>query len=119
VPRSSWNRDSGSALIEAVVIGALVFLTVMTAVSAAIDIAVIGGGAQASARDAAVHAARHAGPDAAEDLAGRRSNASRIGDSMQVTVSTDIVVPHPHGLLRLGITPVAEIPLAPFRSDRG
>jgi hypothetical protein len=116
---SSSNRDRGSALIEAVVVGSVVFIAVLAAVAAAIDVAVVGGHAQAAAHNAAVHAARHAGPAAAVPISGPHSRVERIGDDISVIVTPMLVVPHLDGLRRVGILATAVVPIAPFRSDRG
>lgn len=117
--RSSSSRDHGSALIEAIVIGSFVFIIVLAAVSATIELSVVGGDAQESARVGAVHAARHAGPSSAEEFGGLGTRADRVGDSIRVVVVPAITVPHPDGTRGIGIAPSAAMPLAPFRSDRG
>lgn len=117
-------RESGSALIEAVVIASVSFLVIAAAVSASIRIAVSGAELQEAARAGAVHAARHGDVEAAREVAaslypGVDITAVRIGDRI-VTVATRLLdLPHPRGRVQAAIVGRAEMPLAPFRSDRG
>lgn len=120
--RSSSNPEKGSALIEAVVIGSFVFIVVVAAVSAAIDVAIRGGEVTEGARVAAVHSARHAGPETAVAMAagsGSTVSASRRGEAIDVAVAALVEVPHPDGPRPLGLSGRATMPLAPYRSDRG
>lgn len=120
--RSSSSPERGSALIEAVVIGSFVFIVVAASVSAAIEVALAGGDAATAARVAAVHSARHSGPDAAIEMAarsGRGVSAEREGDAIRVSVVTAVELPHPDGLVSRVVVGRGEMPLAPFRSDRG
>lgn len=117
--RSSWRRDTGSALIEAVAIGSVVFLAVVAAVSATIELGLRGSAAEQAARSSAVHAARHADLVAAEDMAGRGGDATRDGDTIRVVVVTGAGLPHPDGTAWTSIIGRSAMPLAPFRSDRG
>ena len=117
--RLSSCRDRGSALVEVVVVSSIVFIVVMSAISAAFEVTVAGDSARTAVRSAAVHAARHVGPEEAEVLAGPRSNARRVGDDIRVVMALDVVVRHPGGPRRIALAPSAAMPIAPFRSDRG
>ena len=119
--RSSSSHEQGSALIEALVIGSFVFIVVVASVASAIDVALGGGEAQQAARTAAVHAARHAGPMVAIEMVGPGFDvdATREGDTIAVHATSAVALPHPDGLLRFDVGGTAEMPLAPFRSDRG
>lgn len=120
--RSSSNPEGGSALIEAVVIGSFVFIVVMAAVSATIRVSLTGEELASSARIAAVHSARHSDPAVAESMAawsGHDASADRVGDSIRVVVVTRVDLPHPDGRANRLLVGRGEMPLAPFRSDRG
>lgn len=117
-------RESGSALIEAVVIASVSFLVIAMAVSASIRIVVTGAELQEAARAGAVHAARHGDVDAARTMAaalypGIDITARRSGDRI-ITVAVLLTdLPHPQGRTQAALAGRAEMPLAPFRSDRG
>lgn len=120
----SSPRDHGSALIEAVVIGSVVFLIVLAATGSAIRVAVRGGEVTEAARVAAVHAARHDDVEAALDLAGSLFpdfdvDAGRTDGSIFVAAGAGISLPHLDGIVYRYLVGRAEMPLAPFRSDRG
>jgi hypothetical protein len=120
--RSSSTPDRGSALIEAVVIGSFVFIVVAAAVSATVEVAVAGGTAVEAARVLGVHAARHEGPEAAERLAGSKSldlDATSSGGVIHVVVTDRVGLPHPGGLRSVDVIGVTDVPMAPYRSDRG
>ena len=120
----SLPRESGSALIEALVIASVSFLVIVAAVSASIRVAVSGAELQEAARAGAVHAARHGDADSAREVAaalfpGINISSLRINDRIVVvaTVLTDL--PHPQARAQVALVGRAEMPLAPFRSDRG
>ncbi|MEE8497063.1 MAG: hypothetical protein V3S62_00860 [Acidimicrobiia bacterium] len=120
----SSPRDSGSALIEALVIASALFLIIVAAVSASIRIAVSGAELQEAARAGAVHAARHGDADSAREVAaalfpGIDISALRIDDRIVVVATALIDLPHPEGRAQAALVGRAEMQLAPFRSDRG
>ncbi len=118
------HHESGSALIEAVVIASVSFLVVAAAVSASIRIVVNGAELQEAARAGAVHAARHGDADSARAVAaalypGIDITARQSGDRI-ITLATLLTdLPHPGGPAQAALVGRAEMPLAPFRSDRG
>jgi 5-enolpyruvylshikimate-3-phosphate synthase len=111
-------------LIEVVVIASASFLIVVAAISASIRVAIHGTELQEAARSGAVHAARHGDLESARSMAealypGIEISAKRIDDRV-VTVATALLdLPHSDGKARIGVTGRAEMPLAPFRSNRG
>jgi hypothetical protein len=117
--RSSLRRDRGSVLIETVAVGSIAFLVVLSAISAAIDVSLAGTAASGVARRSAVHAARHGGLDSAAELAGRSATVMRDGDVIHVVVAPSVAVSHPGGIRTIDVLAGADVPLAPFRSDRG
>lgn len=122
--RSSWSHDRGSALIESLVVGSIVFLVVMSAVASSIRITVIGNEADEAARAGAIHAARHDDPSAAVIVSetlfpGAKIRARRDATGVNVSVVAPVVVSHPAGTTVFQVTGDASMPLAPFRSDRG
>ncbi|MCH7583931.1 MAG: hypothetical protein IH941_02085 [Acidobacteria bacterium] len=120
----SLHRELGSALIEALVIGSVSFLVIVAALSASIRIAVSGAELQEAARAGAVHAARHGDVDSARQVAaalfpGIGISALRIDDRIVVVATVLVDLPHPQGRAQAALVGRAEMPLAPFRSDRG
>ena len=120
----SLHRESGSALIEALVIASASFLVIVAAVSASIRIAVSGTELYEAARAGAVHAARHGDVDSAREVAGALFpgidiSARRVDDRVVVVAAAWIDLPHPEGQSQAALVGRAEMPLAPFRSDRG
>jgi len=117
-------RESGSALIEAVVIASVSFLVVVAAISASIRVAIHGAELQEAARAGAIHAARHGDIDSARSMAdtlypGIEISANRIDDRIVTVAAVLLEVPHSEGLRLIGVVGRAEMPLAPFRSNRG
>lgn len=118
------HREAGSALIEAVVIASISFLVVVAAVSASIRIAIHGAELQEAARAGAIHAARHGDIKSARSMAdalypGVEISADRIDDRIVVVAGVLVELPHLDGPRPIGVVGRAEMPLAPFRSNRG
>jgi hypothetical protein len=111
-------------VIEALVIGSAVFIIVIAAVTAVVRITVIGSEAAEAARTAAVHAARHDDVASAAEVArslfpSHDVIAVRRDDSIAVETRVPVRLAHPDGSRTLVVEASAEMPLAPFRSDRG
>jgi len=111
-------------LIEAVVIASASFLVIAAAVSASIRIVVTGAELQEAARAGAVHGARHGDVNSARAMAaalypGVDIPARRNGDRIVTLAMVSRSLPHPDGLTQVALVGRAEMPLAPFRSDRG
>jgi len=116
-------RESGSALIDVVVIGSVSFLLVAVAVSASIRIVLSGAELQEAARAGAVHAARHRDVESARTVAaalypGIDISAVRIDDRIITSATVMLDLPHPRGRAQAHLVGRADMPLAPFRSDR-
>jgi hypothetical protein len=117
-------REAGSALIEAVVIASVSFLIVVAAVSASIRVAIHGAELQEAARSGSIHAARHGDSESARSMAealypGIEISANRIDDRIVTVAAVLLDLPHLDGPARIGVIGRAEMPLAPFRSNRG
>ncbi len=117
-------RESGSALIEAVVIASASFLIIIAAISASIRVAIHGAELQEAARSGAIHAARHSDLESARSVAealypGIEISANRVGDRIITVAAIQLDLPHSSGVTRIEIVGRAEMPLAPFRSNRG
>lgn len=119
MPRSSWIRDTGSVLIETVVIGSMVFLVVIAGLSAAIDISRAGDDARQLVRSAAVHAARHAGPESARELAPAALVTTGDDGAIRVAMTRTLELHHPDGISTVELFVRVAVPVAPYRSDRG
>ena len=118
---SSLPRENGSALIEAVAIGSVIFLVVASALVSSIRVTIAGTEAREAARVGAVHAARHDGVAAAKRLAGTlfpgaSVHARRDADSVAVSVVNRVILSHPAGAAAVEVVGSARVPLAPFRS---
>lgn len=116
--------DRGSVLIADLVLGAAIVIAIASIASA---FGILAGRQQdqrEAARHAAVIAARTGDVAAAETAARRISSPSTVTiatttDSVTVRVSASHTVPHP--VLRrvaVEISAAAEVPIAPYRSDR-
>ncbi len=120
----SLPREDGSALIEAVVIGSVVFLVVAGALVSSIRVTIAGTEVREAARVGAIHAARHDDAASAEALSralypGALVQAVQEADTLTVSVVNRVALPHPAGSVTVRVAGRAEVPLAPFRSDRG
>lgn len=111
-------------MIEAVVIASATFLVVVAAVSASIRVVVGGAELQEAARAGAIHGARHGDVESARRMAeslypGAAVTVTRSGDSIVAAASVLVDLAHPGGPVLTVLVGRAEMPLAPFRSDRG
>ena len=120
--RSLSGPDRGSALVEATLIGSLVFLIATAAAAAAIEVSIRGGEARESADVIALQAARHGDLRASDRVLSTVDTGvvlSGSGDSIRVVVTTQVMLPHPGGSVANDLVGVAEVPIAPYRSGRG
>lgn len=120
----SSRLEAGSALIEALVIGSVSFLVIAATVSASIRIAVSGAELQEAARAGAVHAARHGDVESARAMTaslypGVDVDVRRIDDRIVTSAALLLELPGADRPRQVTIVGRAEMPLAPFRSDRG
>lgn len=120
MPRSLSSREKGSAVIEATVIGSIIFAIVIASASAAIDVVLMGASAREAATVTAVHAARHGDIASALDMVRGWPGATATAgpDSFRVVVPVAGFLPHPDGQHLQHLVGEAEVPLAPYRSGR-
>lgn len=104
-------------------VGSAVFVIVLAATSASVRIVVESNELHESVRAGALHGARHEDETAAQRIAsevlpGRSVDARRGDGSIVVNASSLVPVAHPEGKGLVAVVAAAEVPLAPFRSDR-
>ncbi|MEX0826752.1 MAG: hypothetical protein WD184_08405 [Acidimicrobiia bacterium] len=121
----SSNRDSGSAIVADLVIGAAIVLVLAAAAAATGMIIDAGQASREAARSGAVELARGVRTDAAvrraEWLAPPNASVDHevAGGTVRVEVRSEVRLPHPVLLSkRLTIVSHAVVPIAPYRSGR-
>lgn len=117
-------RERGSVLIADLVLAAAIVLVVGAAASAAGIVAAADQAGREGARNAALWAARTGDESRAAVFARRVAPDALVaveieGGRATATAATTVDLPHPAlGRVRVGVTAVVSVPIAPYRSNR-